>query len=89
MALTDEEQRLLDVLEASLKSEDPKLARDLDAPERAGLPATGRLVGAGVAVVVGVLLLIAGMSFAWWLCVVGFLAMLVGVTFALAGIGRK
>ncbi|MDR2620629.1 MAG: DUF3040 domain-containing protein [Propionibacteriaceae bacterium] len=83
MTLTDEERRLLDVLEASLKADDPKLAHDLDAAEQGKRPTMGRLIAAGVAVLLGVLLLVLGMSFAWWLCVVGFMVMLAGVTFAL------
>ncbi|MDR1355935.1 MAG: DUF3040 domain-containing protein [Propionibacteriaceae bacterium] len=87
MALTDEEQRLLDVLEASLADENSKGVKGEKISGRAGLPATSRLVIAGLGLVVGVLLLIAGVKFFWWLSVLGFLAMFGGVAFALINTG--
>ncbi|MDR0836985.1 MAG: DUF3040 domain-containing protein [Propionibacteriaceae bacterium] len=89
MALTDEEQRLLDLLESSLRSEDPKLAAQFSsaklkgAPSASPLPSLARLVAAGSICLVGIGMLVVGMIVAWPISVAGFLVMLGAVVFGL------
>jgi high-affinity Fe2+/Pb2+ permease len=78
MALTEEEQRLLEVLEASLSAEDPKLVDAMTPKQPQGSIAKWRWVVLLVGVVVGMLLLVAGIQIDWKLSVVGFLLMLAG-----------
>lgn len=82
MALSDEEQRLLDQLEAALAAEDPKLANTLRGNVRKW--DRRRLVLASLGFVVGVAALIGGMEIHPVLSVAGFVIMLacaaVGVT---------
>jgi len=75
MALSDEEQRLLDQMEAALAAEDPKLASTLRGTttrrlhrRRAGI--------AGVGFLIGVACLIGGMELSPALSIAGFLIML-------------
>lgn len=84
MALSPEEQRLLDQLEASLAAEDPKLARTLGSGSRSHLP-TRRMTLAVIAFIAGVALLILGMQTVWVLSVIGFLVMVVAVVTAFSG----
>jgi hypothetical protein len=92
MALTDEDQRLLDLLESSLRTEDPKLAAQFSSAKlgetRSVGPTLAHWVAAGVALLVGVGLLVVGMIVAWPISVAGFLVMLGAVAFAFQG-GRS
>ena len=74
VALSREEQRLLDEMEAALSAEDPALGVRLRSPERKPLRWLKALC-AGVVFLVGLTLLVAGMSTAVALSVVGYLVM--------------
>jgi hypothetical protein len=74
MALSDEEQRMLDQLEATLAAEDPKLAHALGATKPAK-PSGGRVALAAIGFAAGVLLLILGIQVGWPISVVGFVLM--------------
>ena len=80
MALSADEQRLLDQLEASLRAEDPALARKFDT--QSVRPANSRRwMLFGLCILVGVALLVTGMLLStFWLPVLGFLVMFAGVT---------
>jgi len=76
MALSEAEQELLARLEASLAAEDPKLAQKLaHPPERRLHPRRATLAVIGT--LIGLALLVIGLSTYIWLSVVGFIAMLV------------
>jgi len=82
MALSADEQRLLDQLEASLRAEDPGFSRKFEvAPEPvvSRRPWWALIVGFAA----GIVLLAAGML--WWfpLSVLGFLVMFGGVVFVI------
>ena len=82
MALSEQEQRLLEQLEAALAAEDPKLANTL----RGGHPRTlhrRRAAIAGVGFLIGVAALIGGMQVNWIISVVGFVIMLASTVVAL------
>lgn len=83
MALSEEEQRLLAQLEASLAAEDPKLAQTLGSRTTPRQIHGRRATAAGLLFLVGVILLIVGLRTAWPLSVVGFIAMLVATIVAL------
>ncbi|MDR1213381.1 MAG: DUF3040 domain-containing protein [Propionibacteriaceae bacterium] len=75
MALSESEQKLLAQLESTLMADDPQLAQRLaKAPGRRLHPrrATVGVVG----FLLGIVLLIVGMSYHWAISVVGFVAML-------------
>jgi hypothetical protein len=74
VALSREEQRLLDEMEAALSEEDPALKVRLRSPERRPLRWL-RALCAGVVFMVGLTLLVAGMSAAVALSVVGYVVM--------------
>ncbi|MFZ0528952.1 MAG: DUF3040 domain-containing protein [Propionicimonas sp.] len=74
MALSDEEQRLLDQLEAALAAEDPKLANTLRGNTRQWH--RRRLVLAGLGFLVGIVCLIGGMEIHPVVSVIGFVVML-------------
>jgi hypothetical protein len=82
MPLSEYEQRVLEQMERQLTSDDPKFATSLQSRSiRPGF----RWLLAGAGLVVGLLLLIAGVSVsAPWLGVVGFVTMFASVTFAVA-----
>lgn len=90
MPLSAEEQRRLAELEESLNADDPAFTRSFSGP---GTPrprkrprrqgSTGRMVGAGAGVVVGLGLLVAGVEWNPVISVLGFLVMLVSVVLAL------
>lgn len=82
MALSEQEQRLLEQLEAALAAEDPKLANTL----RGGHPRTlhrRRAAIAGVCFLIGVAALVGGMQVSWIISVVGFVIMLAATVVAL------
>ncbi|HQY99694.1 MAG TPA: DUF3040 domain-containing protein [Propionicimonas sp.] len=82
MALSDEEQRLLDQMEAALEAEDPKLASALRGSTRQ--LHHRRLIISGLGFALGVAALIGGMEVHPVLSVIGFVIMLaaaaIGVT---------
>ncbi len=82
MALTEEEQRLLAQLEASLAADDPKLAQTLGAHPARRIHGR-RATFAGIGFVAGVALLIAGMQTVWVLSVLGFIVMFASTVIAL------
>jgi len=80
MALSADEQKLLDQLEASLRADDPALAAKFQVePEQATARRPWWVLGAGIGL--GVVLLALGMLFLWPLSVVGFLVMFGSVIF--------
>lgn len=75
MALSEHEQRLLEQMEAAFAAEDPKLADTLSGGS--GQRFEARLaVGAGIAFVIGIALLLVGIQTHWLISVLGFLVML-------------
>ncbi|WIY81658.1 DUF3040 domain-containing protein [Propionimicrobium sp. PCR01-08-3] len=88
MALSEEEQRLLEQLEASLAEDDPKLAQTLGKTSTPRQIHGRRATLAGVLFVLGLVLLVVGMRTNWIVSIFGFLAMLVATVVAL-GAWRK
>ncbi len=82
MALSEQEQKLLEQLEASLKAEDPKLADALSGTTQIKVHRR-RAAIAGLAFIVGVIVLLIGVQVHPAVSIVGFLFMLGG---ALVGI---
>lgn len=80
MTLSREEQRLLEEMEAALAAEDPALEANLRTTRR-GPIGRSRAVWTGVLFLVGLTMLVAGVSIAVALSVVGFVVML-GATLA-------
>lgn len=87
MALSEEEQRLLEQLEASLSAEDPKLAQTLGSRTPRRIHGR-RATLAGLLFLLGVALLVTGLMTVWPLSVVGFLCMLTATIVAI-GAWRK
>ncbi|MCL2653955.1 MAG: DUF3040 domain-containing protein [Propionibacteriaceae bacterium] len=77
MALSADEQRLLDQLEESLRAEDPDLARKLETHSEAPTPRRWAIVIA--CFIAGLALLIVGMLVDFRISVFGFLVMFAGV----------
>ncbi|SER48180.1 Protein of unknown function [Propionibacterium cyclohexanicum] len=76
MPLSDEEQRMLKELEASLVADDPRLAHTLGS-SRSPRQVHGRRAGlAGLGFLVGLVLLVAGIQTMWVISVIGFVVML-------------
>ncbi|QGF24225.1 DUF3040 domain-containing protein [Raineyella fluvialis] len=75
MALSEHEQRLLEQMEAAFAAEDPKLADTLSGNSGRRLE-TRLAIGAGLAFIVGVVLLLVGIQTHWLISVFGFLVML-------------
>ena len=82
MALSEKEQQLLAQMEAALAAEDPKLAPTLRGNSTRAVHKR-RASLAAVGFVVGVALLIAGMSSHWLVSVLGFVVMLAATAVAL------
>ena len=86
MALSEEEQRLLDQLEASLTADDPKLASKMGNRSSYRVQRK-RATLSGIVFVVGVALLVLGLanswSFGWVIGLVGFIAMFAATVLAL------
>jgi len=83
MALSEQERKLLEQLEASLMAEDPKLADTLSGNAEVRVHRR-RAAFAGLGFVLGILVLLGGVQVHWTVSVLGFLVML---TSALVGIG--
>lgn len=76
MALSEEEQRLLDQLEASLVEQDPKLAHTFGSNAKMSRQVhKSYATVAGVLFLVGIVLLVVGLRTVWVFSVVGFVAM--------------
>lgn len=82
MALSEEEQRLLDQMEAALAAEDPKL---VNAMRGTGLRRLHRRRAAiaGVAFFAGLALLVVGMSTTYFLSILGFCVMVAAAVTAI------
>lgn len=83
MALSPEEQRLLEQMEAALSAEDPKLVNTLRGTgvrrvhrRRAALAGVGFFVGLG--------LLLAGIATYFWVSIIGFLVMVAAAVIAIS-----
>lgn len=82
MALSADEQRLLDQLEESLRAEDPGLARKFEVkPDEKVADARRPWWALGVGIPLGIVLLALGMFWRWPLSVLGFLVMFGAVIF--------
>ena len=75
MALSEHEQRLLEQMEAAFAAEDPTLADTLSGGSGRRLE-TRLAVGAGLAFVLGIVLLLVGIQTHWLISILGFLVML-------------
>lgn len=82
MALSNEEQRLLEQMEAALAAEDPKLANTLRGTRTRHLHRR-RAVLAGVGFVMGLAALVVGMEFGIAVSIAGFVVMLIATVLAL------
>ena len=84
MPLSEEEMRLLEQMERALVEEDPKFASTLRGTTFARATRT-RIVAAGIAFVVGVVLLMTGAIMQQtWLGIIGFVIMLASATLGLS-----
>lgn len=83
MALSEDEQRLLEQMEAALEADDPKLASTLRGTTARRLHRR-RAAFAGLGFLIGIGMLIGGMEFHWALSVGGFLIMLVSTVVAVS-----
>lgn len=82
MALSDEEQRLLDQMEAALAAEDPKLVNALRGTGTRRVHRR-RAALAGVGFFVGLALLVVGISTHWVFSILGFVVMVVSAVTAI------
>jgi hypothetical protein len=82
MALSEEEQRLLDQMEAALEAEDPKFVSSIRGPRRHWH--RPRLVLSVVLFAVGVTALVVGMDLHPLVSIAGFLVMLFGAVSAIS-----
>lgn len=82
MALSEEEQRLLEQMEAALAAEDPRLASTLRGTRTRRLHRR-RAALAGLAFVVGLAALVAGMQLGVVVSILGFVIMLTATVIAL------
>ncbi|MDO5682334.1 MAG: DUF3040 domain-containing protein [Propionibacteriaceae bacterium] len=82
MALSDEEQKLLEQMEAALAAEDPKLAHTLRGTKTPRTLQRKRAAVAGLAFIAGCGMLLAGMRAHWVVSVVGFVVMLIATVIA-------
>lgn len=82
MALSEHEQRLLEQMEAAFAAEDPKLADTLSGGSGRRLE-TRLAVGAGLAFVLGIVLLLVGIQTHWLISILGFFVMLTATVLGL------
>lgn len=82
MALSNEEQRLLEQMEAALAAEDPKLAHALRGSATRKLHRR-RAVLAGLGFIVGIVALVAGMEIHPLVSILGFVVMLAATVAAI------
>jgi ferric-dicitrate binding protein FerR (iron transport regulator) len=88
VALSDEEQKLLEQMEAALAAEDPKLAHTLRGTKTPRTLQRKRAAIAGLAFVAGCAMLVAGMRAHWAISVVGFVIMLASTVIAVTAYRR-
>ncbi|WP_432559185.1 DUF3040 domain-containing protein [Granulicoccus sp. GXG6511] len=88
MALSDEEQKLLEQMEAALAAEDPKLAHTLRGTKTPRTLQRKRAAIAGLAFIAGCGMLVAGMRSHWSLSVIGFVVMLTATVIAVTAYRR-
>ncbi|OYO24654.1 hypothetical protein CGZ93_02845 [Enemella dayhoffiae] len=89
MALSEEEKKLLEQMEAALAAEDPKLAHTLRGTRTPRTLRRKRAAFAGVVFVAGCVLLVAGMRSHWLVSVLGFVIMLTATVTAVTAYRRK
>ena len=82
VALSDEEQKLLEQMEAALAAEDPKLAHTLRGTKTPRTLQRKRAALAGLAFIAGCVMLIVGMRAHWLVSVLGFVIMLTATVIA-------
>lgn len=85
MALSEEEQRRLEQLEALLAEDDPRLAHALRGSSGPMVVNGKRLVTSAVGFAAGIGLLVAGMQWGWFLGVIGFLVMFASAAWFILG----
>lgn len=88
MALSEEEQRLLEQMEKALAADDPKLANTMRGDQTPRVLRRKQAALAGLGFLAGTILLIAGVAINggahWYLSVVGFVAMVASTVAALS-----
>ena len=87
MALSEEEQRRLEQLEALLSEDDPKLAHTLRGTSRPMVVNGKRLAISIAGFVAGIALLLIGMQWGWFISVIGFVAMFAAAAWFVLGRG--
>lgn len=87
MALSEEEQRRLEQLEALLSEDDPKLANTLRGTSHPVTINGKRLAISIVGFVLGIALLVVGMQWGWFISVIGFVLMFVSAAWFVMGRG--
>ncbi|MDO5499077.1 MAG: DUF3040 domain-containing protein [Propionibacteriaceae bacterium] len=88
MALSEDERKLLEQMEAALAAEDPKLAHTLRGTKTPRTLQRKRAAVAGLAFVAGCAMLVAGMRAHWVISVVGFVVMLAATVIAVTAYRR-
>ncbi|WP_425309764.1 DUF3040 domain-containing protein [Ammonicoccus fulvus] len=88
MALSDEEQKLLEQMEAALAAEDPKLAHTLRGTKTPRTLQRKRAALAGVGFLAGCAMLVIGMRAHWLVSVAGFVIMLAATVIAVTAYRR-
>lgn len=88
MALSEEEQRRLEQLEALLSEDDPKLANTLRGTSRPVVINGKRLAISIAGFVLGMALLVVGMQWGWFISVFGFVAMFASAAWFVMGRGN-
>ncbi|GAB3623401.1 spore wall synthesis complex protein [Mariniluteicoccus endophyticus] len=83
MALSEEERRLLEQMEAALAAEDPKFAHALRGGASNRRLRRRRAALAGLGFVLGAVMLVAGIQTHWVVSVLGFVAMLASTVVAI------
>lgn len=83
MALSEQEQRLLEQMEQALAAEDPKLAQSLRGTSVRAVHGR-RALFAGIGLLLGVAVLVGGLELSPLVCVLGFVIMLASVVTGLS-----
>lgn len=89
MALSDEERRLLEQMEAALAADDPRLAHTLRGNPGNRRVRRGRATLAVLGFLAGGVMLVGGMQSHWVVSVFGFVAMLVATIAGLAAVEKN
>lgn len=88
MALSDEERKLLEQMEAALAAEDPKLAHALRGTTTPRTLQRKRAALAGLGFIAGCIMLVVGLRFHWLVSVTGFVIMLTATVIAVTAYRR-